>query len=305
MDAFTKYTSETMAGAGSDDGGDTESIVSTNESMTSDENASLSAQDLDLGTEGSVTDAGTELGSATDDAGSAMGTDLGTDVTSVVSGGEDGATETGTGTGTGSQEGDGTTTDDDDDESYYVSTVGRNEKIRHPPDPPIGLFAEPIGYTASAKVSWTPGDNNGTPIVDYLLEWHTGEGYKHSVARKQWLVVDDTYGDMEATMVSLQLDELDREARYRFRIQARNFGGLSEWEDGELDLRFPEIPEYSRWERGKMRLKEKVKPGYVMPWYAKKKKTSGSWGEMAHGAPQAGEARGNVPRAMSQESGET
>jgi len=266
-----------------------------------------------------------------DDAGSVSSTAASADeIASTV-----GSTATGTyletgtedGTATGTAAGGGSTVtpsqaakaqveEEEAESSYYVSSVGRNEQIRHPPDAPVGVHVEPDSFYDNAILTFVPGNNNGIPVKDYLVQWHDGDGWHRAVELKQFVILDKDnlhnytefgipgretgssafvpgHNDLEVLEMKVKIPKILRGHRYKFRVQASNIGGVSDWGYADGDLELPEVPKLGRYTRGKMHVKDwvmakgasavakaagfddiryKLIDKYTMPNWAKKKK---------------------------------
>ena len=156
---------------------------------------------------GGIKDAGSvssTAASADEEIASTVGsTATGTYLETGTEDGGDAATGTGTGTGTGGS----TVTpsralqatrqqeEDEAESSYYVSSVGRNEQIRHPPDAPVGVHVEPDSFYDNAIVTFVPGNNNGIPVKDYLVQWcDVAEKWYRSVELRTFVILDKARG---------------------------------------------------------------------------------------------------------------
>ena len=101
------------------------------------------------------------------------------------------------------------------------------------------------------------------------------------------------HNDLEVLEMKVKIPKILRGRRYKFRVQASNIGGVSDWGYADGDLELPEVPKLGRYTRGKMKVKDivmakgaaglakaaglddirwKLVEKYTMPNWAKKKK---------------------------------
>ena len=146
---------------------------------------------------------------------------------------------------------------------------------------PGGGHVEPDSFYDNAILTFVPGNSNGIPVKDYLVQWHDGDGWHRAVELKQFVILDKDnlhqftefgipgretgssafvpgHNDLEVLEMKVKIPKILRGHRYEFRVQASNLGGVSDWgyADGKLEL--PMVPRLGPYTRGKMHVKDWV-----------------------------------------------
>ena len=103
------------------------------------------------------------------------------------------------------------TDDDTFEETVYSEVVG---PITGAPWQPESLTATPA--TESVSLSWTPGDDNGSPITSYQVRYRKGNG-----AWSDWTTITGS----SASTTSHEVTGLDENSSYTLEVRAVNDAG--------------------------------------------------------------------------------
>ena len=103
------------------------------------------------------------------------------------------------------------TDDDTFEETVYSEVVG---PITSAPWQPENLTATPA--TESVSLSWTPGDDNGSPITSYQVRYRKGNG-----AWSDWTTITGS----SASTTSHEVTGLDENSSYTLEVRAVNDAG--------------------------------------------------------------------------------
>ncbi|XP_024916049.1 contactin-3 isoform X2 [Cynoglossus semilaevis] len=92
--------------------------------------------------------------------------------------------------------------------------------VKGPPGPPDKVSVEEI-TDSTAQLSWSPGRDNGSPIIGYIIQART----PFTVG---WQAVDTVPEVINGNMLTATVSGLNAWVEYEFRVVARNIVGLGE-----------------------------------------------------------------------------